>query len=304
MERLSHDVLTEGRAPANDADVQSHQGRILMSPWMISTPAFRAKVAIAVVAAIGSAHLSRAAWADDTASKAAAKARLERGADLLVTHGYTAALVEFEDAYRLFPSPKIFFDIGLANVGLNRNPDAVRAFQRFLVEATDAAPETAARAKAQIEALLPRVAVVDIACPKAGMEILFDDRSVGRTPLSGPVYLDPGQHGLTARANESGAPFVTTFAVAAGARITVLVPAAGSLPAASEPSPTSASPTLVVDRGSSEHAAGERPLYRRPWLWAAAAGVVAVVAVTLVLTGGSTSNPSPSLGHMDLPGAP
>jgi hypothetical protein len=285
-----------------------------MSPRLIPGPAFRAKVAVAVVAIMVSAHHSRVAWADDAVSKAAAKVRLERGADLLVTHGYTGALVEFEDAYRLFPSPKIFFDIGLANVGLNRNPDSLRAFQRFLVEATDASPETVARAKAQIEALLPRVAVVDVVCPMAGTEILVDERSMGRTPLSGPVYLDPGQHGLTARANEGRAPFATTFAVTAGARTTVLVPAAGGPSASPTLAALSAAPSVTntseaehprLDQSSSGDSAPAPPLYRHPWFWVAAGGVAAAVGLTLLLTvGRSTTDPKASLGHADLPGGP
>ncbi|HEY4185492.1 MAG TPA: hypothetical protein VGP07_10505 [Polyangia bacterium] len=279
------------------------------SPW-ISRASFR--TVLAITATICAAPLSRMARAEDGSSKVAAKARLEKGADLLVSHAYTGALTEFEDAYRLFPSPKIFFDIGLANVGLNRNPDALRAFQRFLVETPDASPETTARAKAQIQALLPLVAIVDIVCRTAGLEILVDNRSVGRSPLGAPVYLAPGSHGLVARASEGASPITTTFTVTGGARITVSVPIAAS--AATSPpaplpviatAPPSAPTTLVDTRGASEPAASERPLYRRPWFWAAGGGVVAAVTVTLLLTAGhSTSDPTPSLGHMNLPGAP
>ena len=281
-----------------------------MSPRTIPGPTWRAHIAIVVCAVVGSARLSSVSLADDTASKAAAKARLERGADLLVTHGYTAALLEFEDAYRLFPSPKIFFDIGLANVGLNRNPEALRAFQRFLGEATDASPETVTRAKAQIETLRLRVAIVDVVCPTAGTEILIDDRSMGRTPLPDPVYLDPGQHALTARTHETGAAFSTTFAARAGERTTVLVPAAGgtvgppiapaptlAVPPAVATSSPDAAPALIESRSSTD--SGAPPLYRRPWFWAAAAGVVVAASLTLWLTvGRSSSYPSSTLGQV------
>ena len=267
------------------------------------------KVAIVILVTLVPTQLARLAWADDTVAKQAAKARLERGADLLVKHGYSGALLEFEDAYRIFPSPKIFFDIGLANVGLNRNPEALQAFQRFLAEATEASPESIARAKAQIEALLPLVAVVDIVCPTAGTAIAIDDTSVGRTPVSRPLYLDPGQHRLTARAKENDAPFVTTFAAMAGARVTVLVPP-GAPPATARSNssirvpppplpPSSAEERTLVDRSSPADPAGSPVIYRRPWFWVAAAGVLAAASVTLWLTvGRSTSYPTSTLSSM------
>ena len=274
----------------------------------------RAKIAAVAVLAAGMVCVPGMSRAEDAAAKAAAKERLERGADLLVTHDYTAALQEFEGAYRLFPSPKIFFNIGLANLGLDRNPDALRAFQRFLVEASDATPDTVTRAKAQIKTLLPRVAVVDFVCPTTGTEILVDDRSVGRAPLSGPVYLDPGSHDLTARSSESGPPVTTKFMVTGGTRVTVSVPATATaaatpaeaaLPAAPGPPPASSPLALVERPGPSDGQAQARPIYSRPWFWAVATGVVAVVGVTLLLTvGHSTKDPNPSLGRVDFPGSP
>jgi len=268
-------------------------------------------MAVATAAMITASHQSRMAWADDASAKIAAKARLEQGAELLTKHAYTSALAEFENAYRLFPSPKIFFDIGLADVGLNRNPDALRAFQRFLVETPDASPETVARAKAQITALLPLVAIVDIVCPSAGLEIFVDNRPVGRSPLGAPIYLDPGPHGLGSRASDNAPLAATTVAVTGGTRITVSVPVA---PAAAPPPPAplpalappreSGPENLIDARASSEPTATERPLYRRPWFWAAAAGVVAAVTVTVLLTvARSPSDPTASLGSMSLPGA-
>lgn len=269
--------------------------------------------AIAVTVAVVAAGAPiRIAAADETESKTAAKAKLEKGADLLVSHAYSHALTEFEDAYRLFPSPKIFFDIGLANVGLARDPEALRAFQRFVIETTDASPETIARAKAQIQALLPKVAIVDVASTDAGLEIVVDDLSVGRTPLTGPLYLVPGQHRLLAKASDNGAPVAKTFDVTAGTRARVSVPVVPKLAVAPPPASTaggsivsaaSLPPPLVERHAASETSAGEAPLYEKPWFWAAAAGVAAAVGVTLLLTvGRSTNDPKASLGSGTIPG--
>lgn len=254
-------------------------------------------VAVIAFATLAAMILPRAALADDADARAAAKAKVEQGAALLNAHADARALAEFEDAYRLFPSPKIFFNMGLANVGLGRNPDALRAFQRFLIEATDASAESVARAKAQIQALLPKVAIVDVVCPQAGLEVIVDDGSVGRSPLATPLYLDPGRHRLVAKANETAPPTVLTFDVTGGARISVNVPVAA-------PQPVIAPPPPLVDIHAPSDTGG-RPIYSRPWFWAAAAGVVVVVGATLLLTvGKSTKDPTASLGSMPLPGAP
>jgi hypothetical protein len=245
----------------------------------------------------------RAALAADADARAAAKAKVERAAALLSEHDDAHALAEFEDAYRIFPSPKIFFDIGLANVGLGRNPEALRAFQRFLIEATDASTESLARAKTKIQALLPKVAIVDIVCPQAGLEIVVDDGSVGRSPLAAPLYLTPGRHRLVARVNETAPPSVMTFDVTGGARISVSVPVAPP-PVTSAPPVIVAPPPPLVDHHQPSESR-ERPVYARPWFWAAAAGLVAAAGVTLLLTvGKSTKDPTSSLGQMTLPGAP
>jgi hypothetical protein len=253
---------------------------------------------------------SGAAFAEDADARVAAKERLEKGADLLVTHAYARALDEFEDAYRIFPSPKIFFDVGLANAGLGRNPDALRAFQRFLIEAGDASADSITRAKAQIQLLLPKVAVVDIVCPKAGLEIVVDDRSVGRAPLAAPLYLDPGSHRLLAKENDATAPIVTTFEVAGGARVSVSVPSASTVAAAPLPAAAPAvAPSALVDRPGPAETAPAEPaeprLYQRPWFWAATAGVVAAVGLTLLLTvGRSKSDPTASLGSATIQDSP
>jgi len=258
-----------------------------------SCEAVVAGIALTMMAA---AHWPRVALADALDARAAAKAKVEQGAALLNSHDDAQALAAFEDAYRIFPSPKIFFDIGLAHAGLKHNSQAVRAFQRFLIEAPDASVESVSRAKAQVQALLPKVAIVDVISPQAGLEIIVDEESVGRSPLASPLYLDPGQHRLLARVNETAPPGVKTFDATGGTRIRVAVPplpppvAAPAVVAPPPPQP----PPLVDNHGTSQVEEGS--IYTRPWFWAAAAGVVAAVGVTLLLTvGKSTKDPTPSL---------
>jgi len=232
----------------------------------------------------------RPAHAADDPAKTAAKAKLEEGARLLDGGDYAQALERFEEAHRLVPSPKIFFNIGLAQVGLARNPDALRAFERFVAEAKDAAANNVAEARAQIDALLPKVAIVDIQCGEVGREIVIDGRAYGGTPLAAPVYLDPGRHQLVARGGAGTTPVIQDFEASGGKRaaVTVLLPVAA--PAAT------AAATVVAAQSPSEKDE-PRPLLRNPWLWAGVGAVVAAGVLTFLLLGSSTSYPDPTLGR-------
>jgi hypothetical protein len=275
-----------------------------LGTWGFPTVRPRAPLAILAVAAFSTGASPRDVRADEAGSKAAAKARLEHGADLLVSHAYSQALAEFEDAYRIFPSPKIFYDIGLANVGLARNADALRAFQRFVVEAAEASSEQSARATAQIQTLILKVARVSIDCPRPGVEIVVDGKSIGRTPVAGALYLDPGVHYLLARENDTSLPIEKTFQVEAGSRSSISFPPPPALSTAIAPPVTAAAstPNLMLPASDNSHdrfGTDGRHLYSRPLFWTAIAGVAGAIALTLWLTvGRSTNDPTPSLPAM------
>jgi tetratricopeptide (TPR) repeat protein len=189
-------------------------------PRSIRRSRFVLVAAMVTAGALGSAPVVAAPAKDQAAAKAAAKTVLARGARDLDARLYGRALAEFHEAYRIFPSPKIFFDIGLANLYLGHLGEALQAFEAFLAEASDAPEESVARARTEREALRPKVAAVTVACAQPDVELIIDGRSVGKTPLSRPVFLDPGQHQLQAKPRE-GPPIVRDFAVDAGTRPTL-----------------------------------------------------------------------------------
>lgn len=179
---------------------------------------------------------------DQASAKAAAKTVLARGSRDLELRLYGRALAEFHEAYRIFPSPKIFFNIGLANLYLGRNGEAVQAFETFLAAPSGAPEESVARARTESAALRPKVAAVTVACPQAGVELVIDGRPAGKTPLPRPLYLDPGQHQLQAKPRD-GAPLVRDFLVDAGTRPTLDLPGGPAVPppAPHKPLPVSSS---------------------------------------------------------------
>lgn len=241
--------------------------------------------------------------------KATARAQLQEGADALREGDYARALETFEAAYQTFPSPKIFFNIGLANVGLARYPEALDAFERFLKEATDASPSSISDARSQIDALKGKVATLEVVCNEPGVALALDGRPLGVTPLSRVVRVTPGSHQLIATPSAGRAPVVETVTAAAGATRTVSITIESSHSATAR---TSAAPSVLsthpaprsnerrddVGLATATTTEPPSPFYRRPWVIAvAAATVVSAVVIAVVASTGSNAPPSPTLGR-------
>ena len=125
------------------------------------------------------------ARADDP--KALARGKLVEGSEKLKQGEYTQALTLFKEAYDLVPSPKIFYNFGLAYSNLGRATEAVEAFEKFLDEANDASPEARANAERHKSELLPQIGSVVVQCDVDGAEISIDGRLKGVTPRKNPV---------------------------------------------------------------------------------------------------------------------
>jgi hypothetical protein len=158
------------------------------------------------------------AHADDP--KAEARNKLVEGGELLRRGDYTDALAKFKEAYALVPSPKIFYNFALAYQNLGRTTEAVEAFEKFLDEAGDAAPDIRANAERYKSELVPKIASVVIQCDNEGAEISVDGRPYGTTPRKNPIRLDPGPHSLIVEKAPLPA-FTQKLDVRAGQRVVV-----------------------------------------------------------------------------------
>jgi len=167
---------------------------------------------------LGLVLAASAARAEDP--KAQARAKLVEGSEKLKQGEYTQALTLFKEAYALVPSPKIFYNFGIAYSNLGRATDAVEAFERFLDEATDASPETRANAERHKSELLPQIGSVVVQCDVDGAEISIDGRSKGVTPRKNPVRVDPGPHSLVVEKPPATA-FTQRVVVGAGQHVVV-----------------------------------------------------------------------------------
>ena len=149
-----------------------------------------------VFALILVACLNDAAFAEspmDAGGRVRARALLVEGNDKLDRGLWGEALKLFEDAYRIFPSPKLHFNIAQALYQLRRPLEALERYERFVREINKEEHQTEWRiAQERAFELLGQIATVDIQCNVAGALATLDGREVGRTPLPRPVRVLPG----------------------------------------------------------------------------------------------------------------
>ena len=153
--------------------------------------------ALLVCAAIETAHAQEVVVeppANDAQAKAHAQGLLSEGTAAYGRGDYATALDKFTAAYEIFPSPKLWFNIGQANRDLGRPVEAVAAFDRFLRNAGDAPPETLAEARRSTAELKTKLGQIQVTCATDGAEITVDGKQVGSTPLGEMVWTTPGRH--------------------------------------------------------------------------------------------------------------
>jgi hypothetical protein len=144
-------------------------------------------------------------------AKAKAQALLTEGAALYAQGNYAEALFKFGAAYAIFPSPKLQFNIAQADRELGRTVEAIEAFETFLAQVPDAAPELASEAHQAVADLRAKLGRLNIHCPTPDSEVVVDGRLAGNTPLAQPIWVTPGRHKVVIR-HEGYSPLNVTVA--------------------------------------------------------------------------------------------
>lgn len=157
-----------------------------------------------LLAAIVSCVVPATAAADvdaDADDKARGKALLAEGLDLM-DHGHAQeALARFEAAYRIVPSPKVLFNMGLAHQALGNTVEALESFEGFLGELPDAPEDARTYAEHQVERLRAGLSFVEVSANAPGAEARIDEQPVGLLPLKKAAIVRPGAHVVSIRAH-------------------------------------------------------------------------------------------------------
>ncbi len=267
--------------------------------------AIRTHAAALAIVVVCSAITARAAAEPiDAQAKARAQGLLSEGTTAYGRGDYAAALDKFTAAYKIFPSPKLWFNIGQANRDLGRPVEAVEAFDRFLRDAGDAPPETLAEARRSAAELKTKLGQIQVSCAVDGTEITVDGKQVGSTPLGEMLWTTPGRHQVAAQ-HAGYAPAIEDVVVTTGKIATVNIEVLPvDLRPANKTAATADGPIVGTGAAAADQGAAPKPpLYRRTWFWVAAGVVVAAgVGAAIIIAnsgrgGGETSGvPATTLG--------
>jgi hypothetical protein len=216
----------------------------------------RLALAIAVIASV--LLLGRATAAGD---RARAQQLLDQGVELFRAEKWQPALEKFEEAYRELPTASILYNLGQAQLKLDRSVEALEAFERFLKEAHDESPERIQRATAYVESLHARVGRIAFS-GSPGTAVVVDGVPSGRLPRE-PMRAKAGLHKVTFALGQGPVDVI----VAVQPESTVDARAVAIVVPPPPPPPGPPPP---------------RPFYRRPLVWV----VLGVATVGAAVAGG------------------
>jgi PEGA domain-containing protein/tetratricopeptide repeat protein len=232
--------------------------------------------------------------ADTPEAKAHAAAILNEGNALFEQKKYATALSKYESAYRIFPSPKILFNIAEAHRELGHSDEATTYYERFLKEANiDPGSPIHEKVTARLEALRSQAAYVAIDSDVSGAEVKIDGRSIGKTPLDRSVRVGAGTHEVTAEI-VGYEPFRENIEVATGQTATVKLELTPSVVASAR--------SERRDRGEAVRATttpdeGEG-VTSKWWFWAGIGAVVVAASVVVVVAASSHGNDFVPMGEL------
>ncbi|HZS39401.1 MAG TPA: PEGA domain-containing protein [Polyangia bacterium] len=122
--------------------------------------------------------------APDDPAVAEAKRHFQQAVALYNDGNYSAALAEFEAAYKTRPAPAVLYNIGLTEKALFRYTEAIDSLTRYLKEETKIAPEQRKAAEGVIAEMKALLADVTLTIDPPGASVAVDGRTLGQAPLA------------------------------------------------------------------------------------------------------------------------
>lgn len=125
-----------------------------------------------------------------------------QGLALADTESWEEALSHFDEALRLYPMSQSLLNRAVCLDRLGRHPTALAAFREYLERyGTEVGEDRRAAVEAAIRRLEGLVLQVRVRVQRPeSAEVFLDGVAVGRTPLAGPLAVEPGPHTIEVRA--------------------------------------------------------------------------------------------------------
>ena len=146
---------------------------------------------------------SSVAAAPSKKDKEEAGSHFTKGIEFYKEGNYSAALAEFNAAYKAVPSYEVLFNIGLSQRRLFKYGDSVKTLNTYLSEGGAKVPKDRREAvRKELDAIRSLVAEVTIKVEGAPAWVEMDGEKLGKSPFAEPLLIGPGKH--TFRAEREG----------------------------------------------------------------------------------------------------
>ncbi len=227
----------------------------------------------------GAASQSNAAEDPDTVQ---ARALFREGKDLLNRHEYAAARTIYLRAWSLKKNWGIAANLGTCEYYLGLYPDAADHLSFALREVpANAEPQAKPRTEAMLREVRFKVVSLVVEVSPPGAEVVVDDRIVGKAPLGGPVFVEPGQHVVRARMAGRESEAKTLTEIAGIERTVVLeVPTSTTESSLPPPNPVLEPPPPVPTPSQSPAVSSSREATRTPVSFSTPGSAKSAVLVT------------------------
>lgn len=138
------------------------------------------------------AFAARPVLAQDAVAQA--REHFGRGVANFDAHRYLQALEDFQRAYAVRPHPAVLVNIANCFVQLQRYPEAVIHFERYLNESRNLPPDQRRETEQALEEARTHIGELLFDLQPAGATVKVDGRDVGRAPFSRPLVVPAGPH--------------------------------------------------------------------------------------------------------------
>ena len=158
-----------------------------------------ATLVFVLAAATAPVLVSSPARAADDAMIQMARERFQEGVKYYDEKQYEKARAAFLQAYALKRHPAVLLNLAQSELRSGHEADAAKHFVTYLREHKEASALERQEAEKGLAAAKAKVGEITLNVDTDGAEIYVDGQPEGRSPLAGPIYLEPGQHSIEAR---------------------------------------------------------------------------------------------------------
>ncbi|WP_437335937.1 PEGA domain-containing protein [Sorangium sp. So ce394] len=220
-----------------------------------------------------------------------ADASYRKGLRLYTDGKYAEAEAELQSAWELNPTYDVAYNLGLTKYQLKKHKEAAQHLSFALRHwpLMKAAAEKRPEAERRLAVSRALVGAVNVMVSVAGAEVLVDGTAVGKTPLEGAVFVDPGEHRVEARLlGYETASQTVSVAKGGTAEVTLAMAPAKSEPQAAAPGAKAAEGASAPGAGAGAPAAAlapgapvepASPPQPRSWVPVIALGAASVVGL-------------------------